>query len=84
MRVKAIHEFRDLKENVKRKIGDEFEVSDFRYNEILTKGGKWVEIVPDKDFKYMTKDEIMARLDEKGIKYSKKETKSELLKKLGD
>lgn len=47
MMVKALIVFDDLKENVRRQMGDIFEVSDERYKQIITKGGKWVERVDD-------------------------------------
>lgn len=43
MRVRTINSFYDLKEDVKREVGDEFNVSETRFNEIITKGGNWVE-----------------------------------------
>lgn len=85
MRVRTINSFYDLKEDVKREVGDEFNVSETRFNEIITKGGNWVEkitqVVPLKD---LTKNKLIEILDERKIEYSKKESKEELLKKLGE
>lgn len=90
MLVKALIKFRDLKEKKLREIGDDFEVSETRYKEILTKGGKWVKPLNKKlvevqaDYKGFTKDELKKLLDDKDIKYDSKDTKAELIKKLGD
>lgn len=45
MKVKVIDEFYDLKEDTLRQLGDTFEVSPERFNEILSRGGNWVEEV---------------------------------------
>ena len=53
MKVKALIQFIDKKENITREIGDEFIVSKERFEEIIEKGGAhWVEEVteePNKD-----------------------------------
>lgn len=53
MKVKALIQFIDKKENTTREIGDEFIVSKERFEEIIEKGGAhWVEEVteePNKD-----------------------------------
>lgn len=85
MRVRAINSFYDLKEDVKREVGDEFNVSETRFNEIITKGGNWVEeITQEVPLKDLSKNELIEILDERKIEYSKKESKEELLKKLGE
>ena len=85
MRVRTINSFYDLKEDVKREIGDEFNVSETRFNEIITKGGNWVEeITQEVPLKDLSKNELIEILDERKIEYSKKESKEELLKKLGE
>ncbi len=85
MRVRTINSFYDLKEDVKREVGDEFNVSETRFNEIITKGGNWVEkITQEVPLKDLTKNELIEILDERKIEYSKKESKEELLKKLGE
>lgn len=85
MRVRTINSFYDLKEDVKREVGDEFNVSETRFNEIITKGGNWVEKITQKvPLKDLTKNELIKILDERKIEYSKKESKEELLKKLGE
>lgn len=85
MRIRTINSFYDLKEDVKREVGDEFNVSETWFNEIITKGGNWVEKitqeVPSED---LTKNKLFEILDERKIEYSKKESKEELLKKLGE
>lgn len=85
MRIRTINSFYDLKEDIKREVGDEFNVSETRFNEIITKGGNWVEKitqeVPSED---LTKNKLFEILDERKIEYSKKESKEELLKKLGE
>lgn len=43
MEVKVISEFYDLKEDKLRKVGETFEVSNARFDEIVKKGGEWVE-----------------------------------------
>lgn len=50
MKIKALRRFQDYKENVVREIGDEFEVTEERYNEIvngLAKFGEgdWVDVI---------------------------------------
>lgn len=47
MKVRAKIKFRDLKEKVIREIGDEFEVTKARYEEIKEKGGDWLEIIEE-------------------------------------
>ena len=85
MRVRTINSFYDLKEDVKREVGDEFNVSETRFNEIITKGGNWVEkITQEVSLKDLKKNELIEILDERKIEYSKKESKEELLKKLGE
>lgn len=85
MRVRTINSFYDLKEDVKREVGDEFNVSETRFNEIITKGGNWVEkISQEVPLKDLTKNKLIEILDERKIEYSKKESKEELLKKLGE
>lgn len=85
MRVRTINSFYDLKEDVKREVGDEFNVSETRFNEIITKGGNWVEkITQEVPLKDLTKNELIEILDERKIEYSKKSSKEELLKKLGE
>jgi hypothetical protein len=85
MRVRTINSFYDLKEDVKREVGDEFNVSETRFDEIITKGGNWVEkITQEVPLKDLTKNELIKILDERKIEYSKKESKEELLKKLGE
>lgn len=53
MKVKALIQFIDKKENTTREVGDEFVVSKERFEEIIEKGGAhWVEEVaeePNKD-----------------------------------
>ena len=57
MKIKALRRFQDYKENVVREVGDEFEVTEERYNEIvngLTKFGEgdWVvEVVEPEPIK---------------------------------
>ena len=85
MRVRTINSFYDLKEDVKREVGDEFNVSETRFNEIIKKGGNWVEkVTQEVPLKNLTKNELIEILDERKIEYSKKESKEELLKKLGE
>lgn len=48
MKVTTIVKFKDLKENVMREIGDEFEVSEARYREILDVG-EFVEVIGAED-----------------------------------
>ncbi len=70
MKVKALLKFDDLLENTTRNIGDIFEVSKKRYDEILTKGGKWVEVVEDiedVDLSKMKRKELEDIARQKGI-----------------
>ena len=43
MKVIVISEFYDLKEDKLRKVGETFEVSNARFDEIVKNGGEWVE-----------------------------------------
>ena len=43
MKVIVTSEFYDLKEDKLRKVGETFEVSNARFDEIVKKGGEWVE-----------------------------------------
>lgn len=45
MLVKALINFNDYKEDVLRRTGDVFEVSEERYKEIIEKGGEWVKVL---------------------------------------
>lgn len=47
MKVRALIRFEDYKENVMRNAGDVFEVTEERHEEILTKGGLWVEPIEE-------------------------------------
>ena len=68
MRVSTINSFYDLKEDVKREVGDEFNVSETRFNEIITKGGNWVEkITQEVPLKDLKKNELIEILDERKI-----------------
>ena len=43
MKVIVISEFYDLKEDKLRKVGETFEVSNARFEEIVKNGGEWIE-----------------------------------------
>lgn len=43
MKVKVLVEFYDLKEDVIRSEGETFEVSESRYDEIIKRGGSYIE-----------------------------------------
>ena len=47
MKVRALIDFEDLKAGKTRHIGDIFGVTKERYEEILEKGGAWIEIVEE-------------------------------------
>ena len=47
--VRALIVFEDYKEQTTRQIGDIFEVSEERLNQILTQGGAWVEVVEEQE-----------------------------------
>lgn len=47
MLVRALVIFDDYLEGVTREVGDVFEVSEERHEEILTNGGEWVEVVKE-------------------------------------
>lgn len=72
MKVRAKIIFNDYLENVLRKPGTDtevFEVSEKRYNEIITRGGKdWVEVINDEvDLDSMSRKELDAFALKKGI-----------------
>lgn len=49
IKVRALIVFEDYKEQTTRQIGDIFEVSEERLNQILTQGGAWVEVVEEQE-----------------------------------
>lgn len=49
MKVKVIREFYDLKEDKLRKVGETFEVSNARFDEIVKNGGTWIEEINEVD-----------------------------------
>lgn len=66
MIVKALIKFNDYLEGVTREIGDTFEVSEERYDEILTKGGfDWIEKVEGKPTKTEPKKPIAKKTPRK-------------------
>lgn len=78
MKVKAIAKFQDMKEGMLREVGDVFEVSEERYDEI-TKAGEFVEEVEDDEegLESMTKAELIEKakalgVSEEDIKAAKK------------
>lgn len=68
MKVKAIAKFQDLKEGMLREIGDVFEVSEERYEEIKN-AGEFVEEVEDDEegLESMTKAELIEKAKELGV-----------------
>lgn len=89
MKVTTIVRFKDLKENVMREIGDEFEVSESRFREILDVG-EFVRVIgaedttEEVDYSKMTNNELKEILDEKGVDYKKNATKAELIELIGE
>ena len=49
IKVRALIVFDDYKEQTTRQVDEVFEVSEGRLNEILTKGGAWVEVVEQQE-----------------------------------
>lgn len=80
-KVKALIQFKDLKEMKLRKIGDVFDVSNERFDEILAKGD-WIEEIQELD--NLTVKEIKELLDKKEIDYPSDAKKAELIELLGD
>lgn len=80
-KVKALIQFKDLKEMKLRKIGDVFDVSNERFDEILAKGD-WVEEIQELD--NLTVKEIKELLDKKEIDYPSDAKKAELIELLGN
>lgn len=68
MKVKAIAKFQDMKEGMLREVGDVFEVSEERYDEI-TKAGEFVEEVEDDEegLESMTKAELIEKAKALGV-----------------
>lgn len=77
MLVKCIYPFFDLKEDTRRDIGETFDVTLERYEEILSKGN-FIEKAEEEIQKDLTKEEIKKLLEEKNIEYNKSATKNEL------
>lgn len=49
MKVRALIMFDDYLEGVTRQTGEVFEVTEERHEEIITKGGPWVEVVEEEE-----------------------------------
>lgn len=77
MLVKCIYPFFDLKEDTMRDIGETFDVTLERYEEVLSKGS-FIEKAEEEIQKDLTKDEIKKLHEEKNIEYNKSATKNEL------
>ena len=57
MKIKALIQFIDKKENTTREVGDEFIVSKERFEEIIEKGGAhWVEEVMEEPSEEVTEE----------------------------
>lgn len=79
MKVKALRNFRDLKEKKNRTIGEVFEVSSDRYKELIaTMHGILVEEVKE-EVGDLTVAQLKNRLDQMGVKYNSKAKKEELI-----
>lgn len=72
IKVKAIEDFQDYKEEVTRYVGDEFEVTEERYEEIIEKGGNWVIPVEEDDSETAEDDSETAAKGKKGSKKNDK------------
>ena len=70
MKVRALIRFEDYKENVMRNAGDVFEVTEERHEEILTKGGLWVEPIEEQG----TEPEPEPETEPEPVEESTKET----------
>lgn len=79
MKYKVIRRFRDKYTGEIYLPGDTFvsEEAD-RIKDLLTRG-----LIETDDYSELTKKEIMALLDEKGIEYNSRQTKSEMIDLLG-
>lgn len=49
MKVKVLREFFDLEADTLRQVGDVFELSPARFDEIIKRGGLWIEEVTDNE-----------------------------------
>lgn len=73
LKVRALIVFEDYKEQTTRRIGDIFEVSEERLNQILTQGGAWVEVVEEQeqdeeqDLSKLKRSELEKIAKDKGI-----------------
>ena len=85
MEYKVIRRFRDKYTGEIYLPGDAFESDEAdRIEDLLNR--KLIEPMPEgeqPDYNAMTKKELMALLDEKGIEYSERQTKAELIALLG-
>lgn len=72
IKVKAIEDFQDYKEEVTRYVGDEFEVTEERCEEIIEKGGNWVIPVEEEDSETAEEDSETAAKGKKGSKKNDK------------
>lgn len=73
MKVKVLREFFDLEADTLRQVGDVFELSPARFDEILKRGGLWVEEVTDDEG---DGEEIKATGEEKGTEEETTEEKA--------
>lgn len=73
IKVRALIVFEDYQEQTTRQIGDIFEVSEERLNQILTQGGAWVEVVEEQeqdeeqDLSKLKRSELEKIAKDKGI-----------------
>lgn len=85
MKYNVIRRFRDKYTGEIYLSGDTFESDEAdRIEDLLNR--KLIEPMPEDelpDYNAMTKKELMALLDEKGIEYSERQTKAELIALLG-
>ena len=86
MKIRTNRSFYDIENDVYRKVGDEFEVSNERFDELNKKVKGFVSRIDtniskqseDKGYDNLTIAEIKERLDKAGIEYDKNAKKDDL------
>ncbi len=88
MTIRVLKDFRDLKVHVNRVAGEEFSASAARASEIANKLPGYIEVLPDpdpapkNDLRSMTKAELLAAAEERGLAVTPKMTKDKILELL--
>ena len=83
MKVRVLREFFDLEADTLRQVGDVFELSPARFDEIIKRGGLWIEEIKDDegDEEKAKETEEEKGTEEKATEETKEEAKEEVEEK---